>query len=83
MLEDEADAALLGRTARDVLAVDEDRAGVCGLEPGDDPQQGRLPAAARPEEGRERPRRDLHGDVVERDEVVESLRDATDRDRHQ
>ena len=83
MLEDEADAALLRRPAGDVLAVDEDRALVGGLEPGDDPEQRGLAAAARAEERRERARRDLHRDVVERDEVVEALRDAPDGDRHQ
>ena len=83
MLEDEADAALLRRAARDVLVVDEDSALVGGLEPGDDPQQRGLAAAARPEKSGERAPRDLHGHVVESDEVVESLRDTANGDRHQ
>ena len=83
VLEDEADAAFLRRAAGDVLVVDEDGALVGRLEPGDDPQQRGLAAAARTEERRQRSGPDLHGDVVERDEVVEALRDAPDRDRHQ
>ena len=79
VLEHEADAALLRRPAGDVLAVDEDRAHVGRLEPGDDPEQRGLAAAARAEERGERSRRDLHRDVVERDEVVEPLRDASGR----
>ncbi len=83
VLEDEADTTLLWPPYGDVLPVDEDAAELGRLEPGDDPQQCGLAAAARPEECRERSRGDLHRYVVERDVLVEPLRDATDGDRHQ
>src|SRR4029079_7721507 len=50
VLEDEADAAVLRWAARHVDAVDHDAPGVRALEAGDDPQQGRLGAAAVDEE---------------------------------
>src|SRR5439155_19931233 len=71
VLEDEADAALLRPVVRDVLLGDLDLAAVGGLEAGDDPEQRRLAAAARPEECRQRSRLDLERDVVEREEVSE------------
>ena len=73
MLEDEADFALLGRLLGDVLAVDQDPAGIEVLEPGDRPQQRRLAAAAGPEQGGERPVRDLDRYVVKRLKVPEAL----------
>ena len=76
-------STLLRWASGDVLLVDEDGAVVGGLEPGDDPQEGGLAAAARSEESGEGAPRDLHGHVIESDEVVESLRDVTDGDRHQ
>ena len=83
VLEDEADVALLRRERRRVLAGEEDLAGVGRLEPGDDAQQGRLPGAARPEQRRQRAALHLEGDVVDRDEVPEALRDVADGDGHQ
>ena len=83
VLEDETDVALLRRHGGRVLAAEEDRALVGGLESGDDPQEGRLARAARPEEGRERARLGIEGDVVERDEVAEPLRDVANENRHQ
>ncbi len=83
MLEDEADTTVLRWPTRHVDAVDHDAPGVGALEAGDDPQQRRLAAAARTEERGERPRRDVHRDVVECDEVVEALGDARSGNRHQ
>ena len=73
VLEDEPDFALLGRLLGDVLVVDHDAAGVERLEPGDRPQQGRLAAAARSEQGGQRPVRDLDRYVVKRPKVTEAL----------
>ena len=83
MLEDEADLALLRRRRRRVPAVDHDLAGVELLEPGDRPQQGRLAAAARPEQGRQRAVWDVDRDVVKRLKVTKALARALDCDSHQ
>src|SRR5262249_6867675 len=80
---DEAHAALLGRHAGDVAALDRDRARVRLLEPGDHAQQRRLAAAARAEERRQLPARHRQRDVVERGERAEALRDVEDGDSHQ
>ncbi len=77
VLEDEADAALLRRERRRLLAGDHDLAGVGRLEPRDHAQQRRLAAAARPEQRRQRAALDRDRDVVERHEVPEPLRDVT------
>ena len=53
MLEHHRDAALARRQAVDAAAFEPDLAGVGGLEPGDDPQQGRLARSRRAEEGDE------------------------------
>jgi hypothetical protein len=53
ILEDHSDPSPFGRdpaAARDDTAVDFDHAAVRGLEPRDEPEERRLPAAARPEE---------------------------------
>src|SRR5262249_4112820 len=49
-LEHHAHVAAVGRQARDVLAVDDDRAGVGAVEAGDEPEGGRLPAPGRAEQ---------------------------------
>ena len=79
VLEAEADAPVAHRHVGHVLAVDLDRARVGRLEPGDDPQQGGLAAAARAEQRGERAGGDLEADVVESDGVSESLGDRSDR----
>ena len=73
VLEDEADAALLRRLAGRVLAVDRDHAAVELLEPGDRPQQRRLAAAARAQQGGQRPVGHIYRYVVERLKVTEAL----------
>ena len=83
VLEHEADVSLLGCERGCVLAAEEDLAGVCRLEPGDDSEQGRLSGAARAEESGERTRLHVERDILEGDEVAEPLRDVADEDRHQ
>ncbi len=82
VLEAEPDAAAAGRGPREILALDPDGAGVGRIEPGDDAQQRRLPPAARAEQCCQRTRLDLERDVVERDGVTETLRNALDVDAH-
>src|SRR5215203_5742308 len=82
VLEDEADVASLGRQLGGVFAADLDCPAVGLLQPGDDSQQRRLAAAARTEKGGEGSGGDLDADVVESDEVAESLRDVADLDGH-
>ena len=76
VLEDEANAALLGRNARHVPPLETDPAGIRPLETGDDAQEGRLAAAARTEQRRQRPALDFYGDLVESGEVAEALDDS-------
>ncbi len=82
MLEDEADPALAGVAPRRVLSVEVDGAPVGLLEPGDDPEQARLARARGAEEGDELAVADAQGDVVEREESPEGLRDGPDLDAH-
>ena len=82
VLEHHSDAALLRREPGRVLAQDRDLAGVGLLEPGDHPEQRRLPAAARAEKRGQGPGRDRDRDVVERDEATEPLCRLLHRDRH-
>ena len=82
VLEHEADVAPLRRQAGGVGAVELDHARVGRLEPGHDPQQRRLAAAARAEQGGQRARRDIDGDVVERDERPEPLADVAGAHAH-
>ena len=66
-------APLVGREARDVVAVYADDAGVRVLEARDDPQEGRLAAAGGTEEGEELALLDLEGDALQRFEGAEGL----------
>ena len=80
-LEDDAVVALARRQARHVAAGHAHGAEVLPLEPGDDAQQRRLAAAARPEETHELAVADLEADAIESDDGAESLRDAVEGDR--
>ena len=80
VLEDDADVALGGRQARDVPPVEHDRALRQALEARDEPQQRRLPGAARAEQGQELARRDREVDAVQRDHGPELLADAAQLD---
>ena len=62
---------MAGSRARDVALRD-----LLGqFEPGDDSQQGGLAASRRAQQGKEFPRRDLEGDVVQGDDVSELFAD--------
>ena len=65
-----------------VLPFDAHDAAVRRVEACDDAQQGRLAAAARAEERRQRPGGHLERDVVERHGVAEALGDGFDVDAH-
>jgi len=73
VLEDEPDATLAGGRLGQIGAVEDHRAGVGRLEPGDDSQERRLAAPRRPEQRGQRPARHLERDVVESDKVTEVL----------
>src|SRR5205807_2038788 len=81
--EDEADAANARRRGGDVDAADPDAAAVRALEPRDHAQQGRLAAAAGPEQRGQGSVRDGDADVVERGEGAELLADVQSLYRHQ
>ena len=68
-----------GRDAGDVPAVDQHLAGVGELEPGDDPQRGRLAAAGRAEQRDELARRDLQRHLVKRPGRAEGAGEAAQR----
>jgi hypothetical protein len=82
VLEHHAHVPLAGGDRRDVLAAVPHLAGVGRLEPGDDAEEGGLPAAGRAEEGDELTLRDLERDVPEDGVPVEGLREALDLDAH-
>ena len=83
VLEHETHVAALRREPGGIGAGDLDHPRVGLLEPGDDAQQGRLAAAARAEQSGQRPRRNIDGHVLERDEVAETLRHVARGDGHQ
>src|SRR5581483_8066480 len=83
MLEHEAHVALLRGHARGVVPLDHDPTAVGRLEPRDDPQERRLPAAARAQEGRQRAVGHRDRDVVDRLEIPELLACVLDDDAHQ
>jgi len=84
VLEHEPHLALARGKVRHVVAVEEDPAAarVGELEPGDDPQEGRLPGARRAEEGHELALRHVQVDAVERRVGAELLADAMGLDAH-
>jgi len=65
-LEDHAHVALLGRSACQVLAVDEHVTGVEGLEASEHPKSRRLPATRGAEERHQLARSDVEAEAVER-----------------
>src|SRR5690606_25579142 len=76
------DVASLCRQPGGVHAVDLHGAGIGLLEPGDDPQQGRLAPSAGSEQRGQPAARDVHRDVVQRDEVAEPPGDPVGLDAH-
>ncbi len=82
-LEHHGDAAAARRHLVDRPAVDLDRARGRLLEPGDDPQKGRLAAARGPEQDHELAIPHRQADAVDRGHVAEQLSDFAGRDvRH-
>ena len=73
MLEHHRQPALARRKRVDPLVVEDDFAGVGGLEPGDDPQQGRLARSRWTEKGDEFTRAELEIDSVEDRDVFEGF----------
>jgi hypothetical protein len=65
-LEHHGDVPLAGNQGGDILLVDEDAPGGGGQQPGDDPQQGALPTAARSEKDEKLPVGDVDADIVQR-----------------
>src|SRR5664280_503455 len=82
VLEAESDAPLPGRNVGHVLPADLHRARVRGLQAGHDPEQRRLPTAARTQQRGERAGGDMEAYVVESRGVSELLGDGSDGDRH-
>jgi hypothetical protein len=83
VLKDEANVAPLGRQIRGDLIADDNLAAVRLFQPGDDPQQGRLAAAARSQQGRQRSVRHLHRDVIQGLEGSVVLTQIANDDTHQ
>ncbi len=75
-LEHRVDVAFVGWKPRDVDAVEHYPAGGRFLEPGHEPEGGRLAASRRPEQREELTGVYLERQVVHRDEVGEPLREA-------
>lgn len=80
ILEHEADAAVLHREPRRVLAVEENAAAIRIGEAGDRAQQCRLAGAGRSEQRDELSARDRQIDVAQRGIVAEVLLDILDAD---
>ena len=79
VLEDDADAATVGRQMIDRAAVEGSALGLRD-EASDDAQEGRLAAARRSEQGDEFAAADRQADIVHGDVVAEALSNAFDGD---
>ena len=80
MLENGVDRPAVWRQRRNVASPYDDVAVIGPLEARDDPEGGRLAAAARPEKGIELTTADRDADVVERPDAAVRLGDATKLD---
>jgi hypothetical protein len=80
-LEDDAVIPCARRQPRHIAAVHQHAPGVLPLEAGDDPEQGRLPAATRPEEADELARLDGQRHPREDHELAELLGNPVEGDR--
>src|SRR5206468_2189297 len=80
-LEHDAVIARRGRRIGYVAAVLDDPAGGLPLEPGDDPEQGRLAAPRRTEKAHHLAGVDRQIDRLQRDEIAEPLMDAFELER--
>ena len=79
-LEDHVDRALVRRVAGHVAAAKLDPAGGRQVEAADHPQGRGLAAPGRPEQREELARPDRQGDVVDRDDIAEPLREVREAD---
>ncbi len=79
-LEHHGDVAIAGLEARDVAAVDRDRAAVGLLEAGDDPQRRRLARARGAQQREELARLDVEVQALERDDRTMGLDDVAQAD---
>ena len=79
-LEDGVDVTPVRREIGDVAVAEVDRAVARLLEAADHAERRRLPAARGTEEREEAPARHLEREVVDRDDLVEALRDALEAD---
>ena len=79
MLEDEAHAAGGGFQVGDVLVIEANPPAVGKLEPGDDPEQGRLARSRGAEQGKELAVARIEADVVKRGVIAERLADIAER----
>jgi hypothetical protein len=79
-LEDRVDVAPVGRDPDRRAPADLDLAGARLVEARDHPQGRRLATARWPEQGEELTRMHLEVDVVDRDQIPETLRDSAQRD---
>ena len=82
MLEAEPDAPVPRGHVRHVPALEVDGASIGPLQAGHDPQQRRLAAAARPEEGGERTGLDLEGHIVDGNGISKAFGERSDGDAH-
>ncbi len=85
LLEDDpdplADRRHVGALARDLLALEEDAAGLDRLEQVDAAQEGALAAAARADDGEDLAQVDAEVDAVQHEVVAEALADGLELDR--
>ena len=82
VLKNEADIAFLGRQTGGIDSLDFHCSAIGNFQTRNDPQQRRLPSAARPEQSGQFACRDIEVDVLQRHEVAESLGYASDLDTH-
>ena len=82
VLEDEADLAFPDGPAGGVLAVEDDPPRICGLQPGDDPEQGRLARPGGAQERHQLPAGDGQAHVVQGGKAAELFMHMFDDNAH-
>ena len=78
VLEHHVDGALVRQHLRDVLAAQQDLAGIRRLEPGEHAQQRGLAATGRPQQRKKFSGADVERELVDRGEAAEALCHALD-----
>ena len=79
-LKDRVDVPLVRRRPADLALAEVDRAGRRLFEAPDHPERRRLATSRRAEQREEAPARDLQGEVVDREDIVEPLGDPVEAD---